>query len=152
MKLKHSLCFLVLPIMLFSCTPQESSQSSSVNEEIPDNLQIKWTDCLNQEDNDYLVFFHSDTCSQCKEIMGDVIAFSSQNIKKLYFSNIVSDGVKMPIEKEKEEITGVSNIEDFYIRGTPTIIEVVEGTVTAHVAGKNACLTFLNNERLNNKN
>ncbi len=152
MKLKRCLYYLILPIMLFSCTPQESSDNSSVNEEIPVDLQIKWTDCLSQEENDYLVFFHSDTCSHCKEIMGDVIAFSSQNIKKVYFSNIVSDGVKMPVEKEKETLTGISNIEEFYIRGTPTLIEVVEGVVTKHVAGKDDCLTFLNDERLNNKN
>ena len=155
MKLKKTICLLFLPLLLFSCTPDSNSDTSKTSEkktEIPLKLQIKWNDSLSQEDTDYLVFFHSDTCAKCHEIMGDVIAFSEQNIKKTYFANILSDGMKIPVEKDKEAITGVNNIEDFYIRGTPTIIEVVEGVVTVNVAGADACLTFLNNERLNNKN
>ena len=154
MKLKHSLYLLFLPTLLFSCSPNAASSSnidSSAKEEIPASLQIKWADCLTQEEEDYLVFFHSDTCSHCQEIMGDVIAFSHEDIKKTYFANIIFEGEKIRVEKDKEALVGVDNIEEFYIRGTPTIIEVENGVVTANIAGKDDCLTFLNSERLNNK-
>ena len=151
MKLKSFLC-LLLPPLLFSCAKNESNNlNTSEKEVIPVSLQIKWTDSLNQEEDDYLVFFHSDTCSHCQEIMGDVIAFSKEEIKKLYFSNIVSDGIKMSVQKDQEPAVDVDSIEEFYIRGTPTIIEVKSGIVISNIPGKDACLTFLNNERLNNK-
>ena len=142
-------------MLLVSCTPNEgeqSKQSSGSSETIPASLQINWEDSFKQEDEDYLVFYHSDTCTHCHEIMGDVIEFANSNIKKTYFANIESSEGKMPIVKGGEPVIGVSNISDFYIAGTPTLIEIKEGIVTSHIQGKDNCLTFLNNERLNNKN
>ena len=152
MKLKVFCYPLLSLIFLASCTPTESSQSSSENETIPESFQINWEDSFKQEEDDYLVFYYSETCAQCHEIMGDVIAFANSNIKKTYFANIVSENGKMPIVKGSEPIVGVNDISDFYIAGTPTLIEIKEGIVTSHVPGKDKCLTFLNNERANNKN
>ena len=155
MKLKVFLYPLLSLVFLASCTPtegSESSQSSEQSETIPTSLQIDWADSFKQEEDDYLVFYYSETCAQCHEIMGDVIAFANSNIKKTYFANIMSSEGKMPIEKGSDPLIGVSDINEFYIGGTPTIIEIKEGTVTSNAPGKDKCLTFLNNERLNNKN
>lgn len=155
MKLKAFFYPLVSLIFLVSCTPEASSssnQSSQFDEMIPESLKINWSDSFKQEDEEYLVFFYSDTCSHCHEIMGDVIAFTEENIKQTYFANIISSEGKMPIVKGGDPITGVDDISDFYILGTPTLIEIEEGTVTSHIPGKDAILTFLNNERLYHKN
>lgn len=152
MKLRLLVCSFISLVLLASCTPNEedkSSLQSSSNNEIPTLLQINWVDTFKQEEDDYLVFFHSDTCSHCQEIMGDVIAFANSNIKKTYFANIESPEGKMPIVKGSEPLLGIDNISDFYIPGTPTLIEIKEGVVTANNPGKDKCLTFLNQERLN---
>ena len=152
MKLRLLVCSFISLVLLASCTPNEednSSLQSNSNNEIPTLLQINWVDTFKQEEDDYLVFFHSDTCSHCQEIMGDVIAFANSNIKKTYFANIESPEGKMPIAKGSEPLLGIDNISDFYIPGTPTLIEIKEGVVTANNPGKDKCLTFLNQERLN---
>ena len=83
--------------------------------------------------------------------MGDVLAFSEENIIKTYFSDINATDAKIPINRDISGTLGIDSINDFYIAGTPTIIEVYEGTVTANIPGKDACLTFLNEQRLNNE-
>lgn len=155
MKIKHQICLLMLPLFLFSCTLEDDSKLNKDNsdrQEIPASLKIEWTDSFKQEEDNYLVFFHSDTCAHCQEIMGDVIAFSLDNVKKLYFADIESEGIKIPVDKTKDPLIGVSDISEFYIKGTPTIIEVNLCVVVENIPGKDACLTFLNSERLNNKN
>ena len=152
MKLRLLVCSFISLVLLASCTPNgedNSSLQSNSNNEIPTLLQINWVDTFKQEEDDYLVFFHSDTCSHCQEIMGDVIAFANSNIKKTYFANIESPEGKMPIVKGSEPLLDIDNISDFYIPGTPTLIEIKEGIVTANNPGKDKCLTFLNQERLN---
>lgn len=152
MKLRLLVCSFISLVLLASCTPNEednSSLQSSSNNEIPTLLQINWVDTFKQEEDDYLVFFHSDTCSHCQEIMGDVIAFANSSIKKTYFANIESPEGKMPIVKGSEPLLDIDNISDFYIPGTPTLIEIKEGVVIANNPGKDKCLTFLNQERLN---
>ena len=148
MKLKLAFYSLVISSLLFSCTPNESSNNSNkIDNEIPESLKIEWSDSLKQEGN-YLVFFYSDTCAHCQEIMGDVIAFANDNIKQLYFANTISNDTKITIKSNEEPVVGIDDISEFYIVGTPTLIEVAEGTVIANIPGKDACLTFLNNERL----
>ena len=155
MKISLRIYTLFLAALFTSCTPANSEQtsiSSSSEHTIPVNRQIIWTDCLNREETNYLVFFYSETCSHCHEIMGDVLEFSTENIIKIYFSDINKGGTKIPIATNIDDTLGISDINEFFIAGTPTIVEVNEATVFANVAGKDACLTFLNEQRLNNKN
>lgn len=152
MSLRMHICLLIGAAMFVSCSPAQNEQSNknaSTEYEIPIEQEIYLTDSLSQKESQYLVFFHSDTCSHCKEIIGDVLSFCDENIIKLYFLNI-----KKPTNEiktcSKEEITiGVNSYEDLQIVGTPSIIKVENGVTTANVAGKEDCLTLINQERLN---
>lgn len=154
MKKKIGLGSLVLLVFLASCsssTSEQSSFSASSGFNIPVEQEIIWTDCLSQEEDDYLVFFFSETCNHCHEIMGDVLAFSAENIIKVYFSDINKGESKIPISRKIDDTIGIDDISSFFIAGTPTLIEVFEGTVTANVPGKDDCLSFLNEQRINNE-
>lgn len=154
MKTKIGFYSLVLLALLTSCSSSNSEQSNSNASsgfDIPVEQQIIWTDCLSQEEEDYLVFFYSETCNHCHEIMGDVIAFSEENIIKIYFSDVAKGETKIPISRDVDDTLGIDDINSFFIAGTPTLIEVYEGTVTANVPGKDACLSFLNEQRINNE-
>ena len=145
---------LLLTAMFASCTPATSEQMSknAFNEhEIVNKQQIKWSTVLDQNETNYLVFFYSETCPHCHEIMGDVIAFSESEIVKTYFLDTKKSETKVPIKNEVDETIGVTSIDDLFIAGTPTIIEVQEGMVKANVPGKDECLTFLNEQRLLHK-
>ena len=141
----------VLVAMFASCSPAQSEQMSknafSENKEVIDN-KILWFDCLKQNEDHYLVFFYSETCSHCHEIMGDVIAFSEAKILKIYFSDIKESDQRIPISNDLDSTIGIDEVEDLTIAGTPTIIEVLDSALVANVPGKDNCLSFLNEQRL----
>ena len=138
---------IVLTILLASCTGNSSSKSSSSAKTMPPENEIKLVNSLSQEEEQYLIFFHSETCNHCKEIMGDVISFAEENIIKTYFLNI-SDPDNNIQRCTKEELTvGIDKVEDLRILGTPTIVKVENGVTTKNEGGKEKCLTLLAEER-----
>ena len=151
MKYRLRILSLVLVAMFASCAPAKSEQMSknAFDEyEIVNNQQIKWSTVLSQIETDYLIFFYSETCPHCHEIIEDVISFSTSEIMKMYFLDTKKSETKIPIKNEIDETIGVTSIDDLFIAGTPTLIEVEEGMVKANVPGKDDCLTFLNELRL----
>ena len=154
--MNHSLRILplLLTAMFASCTPAKSEQMSknAFNEyEILDSQKVSWPEVLRQKELNYLVFFYSETCPHCHEIIGDVLAFSNENIVPTYFLDIKKQETKVPIKNEITETIGATSIDDLFIMGTPSIVEVENATVIANVAGKDSCLTLLNEQRLAHK-
>ena len=124
MKIKIGFSSLVLLPLLVSCSPSTSEQSSpsaSSGFDIPAEQEIIWTDCLSQEEDNYLVFFYSETCNHCHEIMGDVLAFSEENIIKIYFSDVMKGDPKITISRDIDATLGVTDVNNFFIAGTPTL-------------------------------
>ena len=145
----------ILPLLLVatfaSCAPAKSEQMSknAFDEyEIVHTQQIKWSSVLSQIETNYLIFFYSETCPHCHEIMEDVIEFATAEILKTYFLDIKQSETKIPIKNEIDDTIGMTSIDELFIAGTPTIIEVEEGMVKTNVPGKDECLTLLNELRL----
>ena len=144
----------VLTALFASCSPAESEQMSKnafSEYEIPIDQKIEWSNCLSQKDDHYLVFFYSKTCTHCHEIIGDVLAFNEEKIVTMYFLDIKASDIKIPISNNIDLTIGVDKVDDLFIAGTPSIIEVSSGVITANIAGSDNCLTFLNEQRLLNK-
>lgn len=140
-----------LTALFASCTPAESEQmSKNTFSEYKQTIdeKIMWSDCLSQNEDHYLVFFYSETCSHCHEIMGDVLSFKEENILKLYFLNVKEQDIKIPISNNIDLTIGIDNVDDLFISGTPSIIEIENWIVKANIAGTDNCLTFLNEQRL----
>ena len=147
---------LLLVVMLTSCSPASSELKSknALNEyDIKTYEHIDWNDVFSQKDHNYLIFFYSDTCEHCHEIMGDVCSFIDDGILKTYVMDIKNTITKVPVRKDgkEEETIGMTNIDDLFIRGTPSIIEIKKESVADHKAGKEKCLTLLTNKRLLHK-
>ena len=141
----------VLTVLFASCSPAKSEQmSKNTFSEYKQAIdpKIMWSDCLSQNEDHYLVFFYSDTCAHCHEIMGDVLLFKEANILKMYFLNTREQDIKIPISINTDSTIGIDATDDLFIAGTPTIIEVESWKVKANVAGTDNCLTFLNEQRL----
>lgn len=142
---------LVLTALFTSCSPAESEQMSKnafSEYKITIDQKIMWSNCLSQNEDHYLVFFFSETCVHCHEIMGDVLSFAESNILKMYFLNIKEQDSKIPISNNIDSTIGMSSVDELFIAGTPTIIEVESWLVKANIAGTDNCLTFLNEQRL----
>ena len=141
----------VLTALFASCSPAESEQMSKnafSEYKVAIDQKITWPDCLSQSEDHYLVFFYSETCTHCHEIMGDVLSFAESNIIKMYFLNTKEQDIKIPISNDINLTIGVDSVDNLFIAGTPTIIEVESWIVKANVAGTDNCLTFLNEQRL----
>lgn len=154
--MNYKLCILpfVLTALFASCSPAESEQMSKnafSDYNVPTSQKIVWSDCLSQKEDHYLVFFYSETCTHCHEIMGDVLSFNEANILPMYFLDTKANDNKIPISNNIDLTIGVDNVDDLFIAGTPTIIEVENLIVKANVPGSDNCLTFLNEQRLLNK-
>lgn len=152
MNLKMCVLPFVITALLTSCSPAQSeySNKNTLSEyDVNPNLSIKLIDCFNQKEDHYLVFFYSKTCPHCHEIMGDVLAFSDENIIKLYFLDTKESGDEVSISSDVDHTIGMSSTDHICIRGTPTILEIEEWYIKANVAGKEDCLSLLNELRLN---
>ena len=138
----------VLTVLFASCSPAKSEQMSKNILSVTNDQKIDWSNCLSQKEDHYLVFFYSETCTHCHEIMGDVLSFAESNILKLYFLDIKASDSKIPISNNIDLTIGIDKVDALFIAGTPSIIEVENWTVKANVAGTDNCLTFLNEQRL----
>ena len=154
MNLKLRIVPLFMAVMFASCSPAVSEQMSknafSEYEIVIDN-QIIWSEIFKQKEDRYLVFFYSETCQHCHQIMGDVLAFSESEIIDMYYLNTRNQDIKIPINPATELTIGISVIDELFIAGTPTIIEIKNSVVINNIPGKDECLTFLNMLRLESK-
>lgn len=133
--------------LLTSCSSNESSLETTKkfkDFEVVINNSIKWPDILNQEEENYIIFFFSETCAYCHEIQQEVIDFAITCPLKTYFLDTMENEV--PIDSDKK--IGVTNYEEASINGTPSILEVENATITANISGIDDCLTYLNEQRL----
>ena len=155
--MNYKLCILpfLLTALFASCSPAESEQKSKnafSEYNVPTSQKIEWSNCLSQNEDHYLVFFYSETCSHCHEIMGDVLAFNEAKILPMFFLDTKASDIKIPISNNTDLTIGANSVDDLFIAGTPTIIEVENWIVKDNIAGSDNCLTFLNEQRLLNKN
>ena len=150
MNFRWQFCPLLVVAMIASCTPKES-QSSNKNASkeygIVTDQEILLADCLSQKEENYIIFFHSDKCEHCKQIIEDVTEFASLNILKTYFVNVAKSENKIKICQPIDLTIGVTDVNDLAIVGTPSIVEVENGMTIANAPGKESCLTYLNEQR-----
>ena len=76
----------------------------------------------------------------------EIVGFAEQDIVMTYFMDTSINHVIL--RKDLEPQIGANSIDDFYIIGTPSIIEIDEGMVVAHLAGLDDCLSYLNEKRI----
>ena len=152
---KKSLVLATLFLITFpSCSLNYSSINSGTKRmedyQIVNDNQIQWSDVLKQNDDNYLVFIYSETCSNCHDIQQEVIDFAIDRIVETYFIDTKKSG-DVTISKDIEPTIGASDMENVSILGTPTILEVENKTIKANVPGKDSILSLLNEKRFSKK-
>lgn len=148
MKYRLFIVPLALLTMLSACSSTTSNSSKSAYSEyqIVNEKQIKWENILSQSEEEYVVFFYSETCSHCHEMMNEIISFATDNIEPTYFLDVAKN--EIVIQKVEEIKIGIDDINEFGILGTPTLVEIKEGKVAANIGGLDPCLSFMNEKRL----
>lgn len=106
--------------------------------EIKDRL-IVWNQIFELEEDYYLIYFYSERCGYCNDIKQEVLNYYFNLSSSMYFVCTDYDIVTGPAK----DLVGLNNIEEFYIFGTPFLIEVKEQSVTNYYAGKEEILAFI---------
>jgi len=131
---------LISTIMLFSCSGSNQDKSIIIKpheyNEI-EHLKINWIDSLNQNTNNYLIYFYQNHCAHCYDIKNEVITYALEGKIKIYFCNDINI---VFYEGDLNETIGKSNIDEVFINGTPSIIEVKQKVVKDNVCGSNKVL------------
>jgi thiol-disulfide isomerase/thioredoxin len=111
-----------------------------------------------QEEAQYYVYFFKEKCPYCEDCFEEIKAYiESQDEKellKLYVCDLTDEFnsiIKRPYEGEGGQgtegryfVDGVTNYEDLYISGTPSIIRIDENDVSYFcVSGRKKVLQFI---------
>ena len=125
-------------LLLCGCSPQKPPEEEHNYHEIKDKL-IDWNYIFEQEENDYLVYFYSERCGYCNEIKQDIIKFYLAEIIPMYFVCTDFDAVVGP----RGDLTGVDNIDDFYIFGTPFLSRLKNHKIANYYVGVSEIRSFI---------
>lgn len=138
--------FSLLTIVLFLCSCDVSKKTVEcfqIAEEsaldYPKDL-IKWADLFKIDKEEYFVYVFSYDCFHCKEIKDKVMTFSSNceiEVLFLEYSNVI------PIRSNVSKTIGVSDLNEVYIKGTPTLILIKNGVIMLNVGGKAEVLSII---------
>lgn len=121
-------------LLVISCTYHEKQ----IYKEFPYDLLIEWNDVFSQ-DGDYYVYFYSEICGHCESIKQEMITWI-QNCGHIFIVDVLKGGT---YKNDYEGIKNITNINDLYILGTPTIYGFVNHTINEYYVGTESILKFL---------
>ena len=131
MKLTNSI--MLLTFMLSGCvsSPKPPEIVPEVHEYSDiEQSRISWNDIFAQEQETYKVYFYSESCGYCRELKEDIISYYKKGIEVIYF--VCTDEYAV---FNTGDLIGINNINDFFILGTPMLVEITNSTVTNSYAG-----------------
>ena len=122
------------------CSPSNKTTTKSTNNQdypILDykivDTSISWIDVFEQEEERYLVYFYSEYCGYCKSVKEEFISYYLLNKEKIYFLDAFKE--KAIYKNDPSKLIGGDNIEDFYIPGTPFLVELINWSITNYYFG-----------------
>lgn len=122
-------CFLLLSTLLLASCNQTSI--ILITNDYDDVEHIKWEETFSIEEKEYLVYFYSTSCGHCRELKDEIINYYFLNFEEMRFACVDEYALYGPTS----DISGVNNINDFYIFGTPFMIRVYDSTLVNYYAG-----------------
>ena len=108
-------------------------------EDIKDK-EIKWSDIFTVEYSHYYVYFYSPFCGHCLSIKNEVIRYSFCGSEKIFFVE-ASDEIK--IGTNTELTIGATTVEEVWILGYPSLVDIENGVLIMNIAGANTIREFL---------
>lgn len=93
-----------------------------------DNI-THFDDVLTQSEEEYLVFYHSDSCTHCISIKSNIVDFAAGNESNLKIYIINADNV--------------NGLNTYGMTGTPSLLHIKNGEVVDKIAGSSAIPAFL---------
>ena len=124
--MKRYLSVLFLPFLI-ACTQPKPLDYDSLS-----NKMISYQELFNQNQEDYYVYIFSYSCGHCEGFKEEIlpIIYNNRNMYLLEYSKDIK------VSSYVDDTIGASSIDDVYILGTPTLLEIKDGILVTNVAGK----------------
>ena len=134
---------MLLCVCLCSCAENSPSlEEMKIEEsfsEYPNNF-INWDEILSQQSKIYFVYVFSYDCYYCRQIKNRIISFSNSSEYSVYF---VEYSKQIPIKNNLSITIGAKDIDNVFIKGTPSLLLIDDATVAINVGGKNEVCEIL---------
>ena len=105
-----------------------------------ENRKITWNEAFSVANPAYFLYIYSNYCSHCQEIKSDILAFLD---KEKYPMFLVEYSKEIPVISNVANTLGSSDIETISIKGTPTLIHIVQEKVVNNIPGSKDIISYL---------
>ncbi len=144
--MKHFFLTVLFSSLLLACQSERNEPIYELSYDDYLDSSIVYEDMFSQKEDEYFVYIYSKSCSHCEAIKNDVLSFLKEDIVPVYLLRYTKD---IRVNQDIELTIGVSDINDFYIAGTPTLVHIYEHCVLNNVVGEVDVINYIN---LYNKN
>ena len=131
-------CLYVWTTMLLVSCPVQENSTPSINYSYDqiETLLIPWGGLFEVEADHYMALVFSKSCQHCLAIEDTVVGYAlSETSTPLFF---IEATATIPKGKDIASTLGATSIDEMYILGWPSLLEIQNGTLVAHLAGEKA--------------
>ena len=128
--------FLLLSLLISGCG-SSTSEEPKIFDYSDVVLIINWLDIFNQPDTNYSVYFFNQTCGHCNELKQEILTYYFENYEKLYFVETDDNTIFGP----QNDLTGIDSIDEFFIFGTPFLINVDDYSTFLDITSQSITMT-----------
>lgn len=138
------LTLLLLPL-LTGCSTTKIEATSKVEQKELDytdfeELKLEWKNLFLPAKSQYFVYIYSDSCLHCAHIKKEVLSTVEEHNELFYLMEYQSE---IPTSFNVSETIGKEKVEEVYIMGTPTLIEITNHYVGLNIAGEKEITDYL---------
>ena len=143
--MKNFLWILLLTPIIAGCSSQ-SLEAEIIDEQKAldysdfEGLQLDWKNLFLPAKSQYFVYIYSNSCRHCENIKEDVLPIIDEN-REMFYLIQYSDDVKTGFNVM--ETMGKEKIEEVYIMGTPSLLEISNHYIALNIAGEKEIVDYL---------
>lgn len=104
------------------------------------DLYLEWKNLFSPAKSQYFVYIYSISCSHCNTIKQDVLAFVNEYKDYCYLTEYTQD---IKLSSNVSNTIGKEKVEEVFILGTPTLIEISDKHVAVNIAGEKDILNYI---------
>ena len=138
--------------LLISCSSNQSSdviieeeqQETHVLDYSIVTTSIHWNEVFDQEEERYLIYFYSEYCGYCRNIKEEFLTYYLNTDDRIYFINAIEE--KAVFRGDAGSLLGRKVMTDFYIPGTPFLLELANWTITNYYLGLDSIRMYIKSD------
>ena len=143
--MKEKILLLLLTPILAGCS-SSPIEAKPIDEQKPldytdfSDLHLEWKNLFLPAKSQYFVYIYSFSCLHCAHIKKEVLT-TIESHKELFY--LMEYNEEIPTSFNVTETLGKEKVEEVYIMGTPTLIEITNHYVGLNIAGEKEITDYL---------